>query len=184
MTRILSLVGISDFAAPWFTDAVKRRGSRVHETIALFVDGTLDEDALDPALVPYLDGFTAYLRDTHAEVEFSEQIVGGLDFGYAGTLDLIVRTHDPATGRTRRALVDIKPALYPGVGVQTAAYQHAAYALYPGTPVVLARAALVLPGDGSYRYQPLEDATDTHVFQAALRIVQWRHQYGGLSWAA
>lgn len=183
VTRILSLVGITDFSAPWFTPAVQARGQLVHETIALFNAEDLIEETLDPVLVPYLDGYRSFLHDTGAEVEFSEQIVGGLELGYAGTLDLIVRTTEPS-GRVRRTVLDIKPAVYPGVGPQTAAYQQGAFALYE-KPVVLNRGVLLLPGDGSYAVEPLTDSTDKYVFEAALRIVQFRHRHGGLkSWAA
>lgn len=180
VTRILAVAGLAQFDAPWFTDQVKARGQAVHATIALDIEGDLDEDSLDPVLEPYLAGWRRYLAESGAEVEHSERMVCDAIAGYAGTLDLIVR--EPRAGAasvTRRTVLDIKPALYPSVGPQVAAYARCARALYDG-PVLFQRAALILPGDGSYRRESLTDAADELTFLAAVRLFHWRASHGCL----
>lgn len=173
VTRILTEARLADFSAPWFTEAVRDRGSRVHAAIALDVVDALDDDTLDPGLAPYVAGWRRYVTESGIAVEHSEVRICDPIAGYAGTLDLVVR--EPAVARqpTRRTLLDIKPAIYPSVGPQTAAYARCARALYPD-PVLLGRAALVLPGDGTYTRVPLVDRDDELTFLAALRIFQWR----------
>lgn len=175
VTRILDDARLSDFSAPWFTHEVKERGRAVHATVALWNEGDLDEDSLDPVLVPYLDGWKRYLSESGATVEHYEAIVYDVAAGYAGTLDAIVR--EPQGRPSWRTVLDIKPALYPSVGPQTAAYARCARALY-ALPVLFQRAALVLPGDGTYKREPLADRDDERVFLAALTTFHWRTKHG------
>lgn len=180
VTRILSEARLSNFSAPWFTPEVKARGQAVHATIALEIEGVLDEETLDPVLVPYLDGWRRYGHEKGATVEHSERMVCDPAAGYAGTLDLIVMEPEHQRGPlTRRTVLDVKPALYPSVGPQVAAYTRCARSLYD-RPVLFQRAALVLPGDGSYRREPLTDSTDEYTFLAALRLFHWRSSHGCL----
>lgn len=172
VTRILQDTGLADFSKPWFTDEVRERGQFVHAAIALDNEGALDEDALDPVLVPYVDGWRRYLSESGATVEHYEQPVCDRAAGYAGTLDAIV-LEPKQVGPTRRTLLDIKPALYPSVGPQTAAYARCARDLYD-KPVLFQRVALILPGDGTYKRMPLTDPLDEATFLAAVRVFHWR----------
>lgn len=176
VTSILADAGLCDFSAPWFTDAVKLRGQLVHETLAIFDEGDLDEDTLDPTLEPYLAGYRRFLDDTNAVVEHSERRLCHPELGFAGTLDKIVRIEEP-NGRVRRLLIDVKPAVYPSVGPQTAAYALCADALYDAV-TIFQRAALVLAGDGKYTLHMLTDQLDRHYFLAALRVSQFRQLHG------
>lgn len=176
VTQILAAVGIADFSKPWFTDAVKERGTFVHEAIALDNEGDLDDETLDPALVPYVTAWRQYRTDSSCTVEFWEQPICDPDLGFAGTLDGIVVTKT-SQGRELRTLIDIKSALYPSAGPQVAAYKRCAPALY-GRPVILSRAVLQLNADGSYKVHPLIDPLDEHVFLSALRVVNFRRTHG------
>ena len=175
VTRTLELGGVSDFTAPWFTEGVRDRGQAVHAMVAADVDGTLDEGALEPSLVGYLTGWRLFCAEVEPVVDFSEQIVSDLQLGCAGTLDLLV--HRPGQSAARRTLLDIKPAIYPSAAVQTAAYARMAAGLYD-TPMLLDRAALVLPGDGTYRLHPFTDRSDDRVFLAALTLASWKVRHG------
>lgn len=179
VTRILDEARLSDFSAPHFTEAVRQRGQFVHAAIALDNEGVLDFDTLDPVLVPYVEGWRRYLSESGAVVEHFEKPVCDLSAGYAGTLDAIVLEPNSRPGPTRRTVLDIKPALYPSVGPQVAAYTRCARQLYQG-PVLFQRAALVLPGNGSYRREPLTDPTDDATFMSAVRIFHWRAAHGVL----
>lgn len=173
VTRILEDVGLSDFSAPWFNEDVRARGQHVHAAIALDNEGALDEDALDPMLVGYVEGWRRYLAESGATVEHFEASVCDVSAGYAGTLDAIVVEPSVPGRPTRRTLLDVKPALYPSVGPQTAAYSRCARQLYPG-PVLFQRAALLLDGQGGYVRSPLTDPTDELTFLSAVRIFHWR----------
>src|SRR4051794_4738377 len=73
VTSILQDVGLADFSAPWFSDAVKERGQLVHEAIAIDIEGDLDDETLDPVLVPYVSAWRQFLIDTGSAVEHSER---------------------------------------------------------------------------------------------------------------
>lgn len=176
VTRVLGLSGLAAFDSPWFSDAVKARGSALHEAIALEVEEALDEESLDDEQRGGLEGFRAFVRDTGAEVEYWERFLCDPDLGVAGRMDGILRMTD-AGGRRARWLVDIKRALYPCAAIQLAAYQDMAIALYE-QPVVLRRAALVLPGDGRYKFEPFTDSADRTTWMSALRVVHWRNAHG------
>jgi len=173
VTAILQAAGVADFSAPWFTEDVLARGQYVHQAIALDAEGALDDDTLDPQLVPYVTGWRAFLAETGFEIEYWEQRICDPMLGYAGTLDGIL-TH-PST--RKRTLIDVKRGYYASAGPQTAAYKRLALALY-NPLVAMDRAVVELPGDGRYRFHSLTDREDEAVFLAALRITNWRRIHG------
>lgn len=176
VTQILGEQGIADFNRPHFTEDVKERGRLVHKMIALDVEEALDDDTVDPFLQPYLDGWRKFLAESGAIVEFWERPCCDPDLGFAGTLDGIVMLPNQP-GAKRRTVLDVKRALYASAGPQVSAYARCARALYD-KPVLFDRKALVLPGDGSYKLEPLTDSTDEHTFLAALRCYHWRRRHG------
>lgn len=176
VTQILAEANVADFKAPWFSADVLERGTFVHQAILLDNEGDLNEDTLDPELVPHVAGWRAFRRDTGCVIEQWERPVCDPILGYAGTLDGIVRFTE--RGFERRVLIDIKRAFYPSAGPQTAAYRRCALKFYE-QPVSLQRAIVELPGDGTYRYHPLsEHARDEAIFMSALHIVNWRRAHG------
>jgi hypothetical protein len=175
VTQVLQSAGVSDFSGPWFTDAVKDRGTYVHQAIALDAEGVLDEETLDPQLAPYITGWRAFLAESGCEIEHWEQRVCDPLLGCAGTLDGILRHADWPP--SRRLLVDVKRGFYASAGPQTAAYKRLALKLYD-TPVLIERAVVELPGDGRYRLHRLDNRDDELVFLAALRIHNFRRTHG------
>lgn len=175
VTQVLKAAGIAAFDSPWFTDAVRDRGSFVHQAIALDVEGALDDDTLDPVLAPYVEAFRRFRAESGAAIEHWERPVCDPALGYAGTLDGVIVL--PQKGAARRTVIDVKSAVYPATGPQVAAYLRCARALYT-EPVLFNRAALVLKADGSYQLHPLTDANDEQVFLAALRVFHFRAQHG------
>lgn len=71
-------------------------GRNVHEMIRLWIEGTLDEERLDPLLVPPLEAFIDwYFNGIFAEVIkkqgiICEQPIYNRLYGYAGTPDIII----------------------------------------------------------------------------------------------
>lgn len=174
VTQVLAQTGLAQFDAPWFTEAIKARGTYLHQAIALECEGDLDDDTLDEQLRGGVDGWRKFMADTGAKIEFGEQMLCDPDLRVAGRLDYIITMPDPRDpARTIRVLLDVKHALYPCAAIQLAAYVDMATALYDH-PVYFRRAALVLPGDGSYSLHHFTDALDRATWHAAVRILNWR----------
>jgi hypothetical protein len=125
VTQILAPLSNFDFVDPGVLRAAQNFGSAVHLACELWDLGTLNRDALDPALEPYLQGWVTFCREhacdwtgTGAGIELR---VHNQAMGYAGTLDRVGQVD------SELAMVDIKSGsrLFPSTGPQTAAYAHA-----------------------------------------------------------
>lgn len=68
----------------------RERGSAVHKAVELWIKGTLDEESLDPVIVPYFEQFTGWARKKGmAGLWLAENSYGSEKMVYAGTIDLI-----------------------------------------------------------------------------------------------
>lgn len=177
VTQVLGLTGIAQFDSPWFSEAVKARGSALHAAISLDVEECLDEDTVAPEIQGGIEGWRKFLADTHADIEHAEQRLCDPAMGIAGRLDYIVRLPATKDKPTRRLLIDVKRSLYACAAVQLAGYDDMARALY-AEPVYFGRAALVLPCDGSYTLHHFTDTTDRATWQSAVQVVNWRRAHG------
>lgn len=175
VTTALKEAGMVDMTH--WRESARLRGEYVHKAIALYNEDALDLDTLDPELLPYFDGYLAFLASSGVAIEKSECRVCDPILGYAGTLDLIVRW--PERRFEKLTLIDTKTGSFPPMaGPQTAAYLRCARAFYP-TGTLIARAGLHLPGDGSYRLIEFHDIVqDEGDFMAALRVAQFRRRHG------
>lgn len=145
---------------PWAVlEAARKFGSNVHLACHLFNVGMLDIATLDPALLPYLEGWQAFLADTGFDITESESPVYNAQLKYAGTPDCIGNY----AGSTW--VVDIKSGVVPcTVGLQLAAYQHA-------KPVKPKRRLCVqLTGAGKYKLHEQKNPGDFALFMSALNI--------------
>jgi hypothetical protein len=142
-------------------EAARDFGQNVHLACHLFDMGELDEAALSLPLVPYLNGWKAFLLETGATITHSEEMVWNIQAGYAGMLDkrgLLAK---------RRWLIDIKSGALPWtVGYQTAAYQEA----LPAGERPRNRMAVQLLPNGRYRIHEQKDTGDFQIFLSALNI--------------
>lgn len=159
-------------------EAAAALGTAVHKLIELDVAGTLDEDALDARLVPYLNSWRQFRFTSGFEPVYSEQLVHSERFGYAGQLDLLGRF-----GK-RWALVDAKRCAQVPItaGPQTAGYELAVRERFPqlftaATPID--RYALQLNTDGTHRLVPFKDPDDSRVFLSELTTRNFlkRHKF-------
>jgi hypothetical protein len=149
-------------------------GQAVHKLIELDIAGTLDEDALDGGLRPYLAQWRQFLSQSGFTPVLSERRVHSARYGYAGTPDLFGILNADA------ALIDAKrtAAVPRSAGPQTAGYEQA---LRENCPDVVSQCASG-SGDGRiYRYAlhltperwrlvPQKDPNDLRVFLAALTL--------------
>lgn len=169
VTTILKPLNDFGFVRGDVLEYARDRGSAVHEAIELLAADDLDEDSLDPVILPYLDGYRRFLADTGFVALASEQMVYHSKFGYAGTFDTI------GILNKQRAVIDYKTgaSLPISVGPQLAAYQNAYNAGAAKGGAVLARYALHLTGDGGYGLVRYSDAADWPEFLHLLGHFNW-----------
>lgn len=145
-----------------YTEFGRRRGSLAHLALEYYDRGELDETTLDPALVPYLDAYKAFLAESGATWDAIELRLGDRARGIAGTLDRL-----GAFG-----LLDIKT----GGREHWHELQTAIYALLAQTNGLILSArrvkrwGLYLTSNGRYDLQPHADPNDLKVAEAVMTI--------------
>lgn len=164
-------------------------GDYVHKATALDDQGILDVDTLDPALVPYVEGWRKFRRDMRYTPILTEERVHSLKYGYAGTLDSLGYFDTNESGPF--ALIDKKrvDTLYPSVGPQTAAYEKAIdfgkltnkswgslAVTAPG--LLVKRYAVQLFDTGKYKLTALNDPSDFSTFLSCLQIYNFKRRHG------
>lgn len=142
-------------------------GIAVHKACELFDLGELDEDSLDPQIIPYLEGYKRFLVDYRPLWTEVEAIVFNEADWYAGTLD----RRGFLTGLS--AIVDLKTSAeissYAGI-------QLWAYALAAGAPDS-SLYALQLLKTGDYRLHPFTDvARYANTWRSLLTLHEWRKE--------
>lgn len=162
VTQTLSIVEKGfGFVDPLTLERAREFGQHVHKAVELFNDGTLDEDELDPALVPYLAQWKKFLFDTGFEVTQGEQAVYHPSLKYAGRCDIL------GLWKKKLWLIDLKSGGVPrSCSLQTAAYANAA----PVRPQ--RRAALQLSGE-KYNLIAYSDSADFAYYISALNVFRY-----------
>jgi hypothetical protein len=163
VTDVLAPLTCWDKVNPELLAWHRTRGQHAHRAIELWNDGDLDEEDLDPQLVPFLNGWRKFVKDTGFHVTHGEQKVYHVGLGYAGMLDI--------RGIMRRVpwLIDLKlGAPQKTWGPQTAAYVDAlAVAERPRR-----RACLRLL-DNDYKLFPQNNPRDIAIFQSCLNLKRY-----------
>jgi hypothetical protein len=151
---------------PWAVlEAAREFGTHVHIACDLWTRHMLDLESLDPALLPYLQGWIAFLAESGFVVTASEQRVHNRKLGYAGTADAF------GTWKGTSWVLDIKSGVVPPtVGMQLSAYQMAA------DPIPRRRLCVQLTGDGHYKLHEQKNLADFNLFKSALNIFQFRQR--------
>jgi CRISPR/Cas system-associated exonuclease Cas4 (RecB family) len=86
-----------------YSDYHATRGKFLHMATVLDDEGKLDEETVDPVVMPYLTAWRKFKAETGAKMVESEKVVFCRNLRYAGTFDRIIEAH----GR-KQVLVDIK----------------------------------------------------------------------------
>jgi hypothetical protein len=142
-------------------------GTAVHRMIALDISGELDEDALDPALVPVLAQWQKLCAAVRPEVLLSETPLYCSAMNYAGTPDIVCKI------RGVLSIIDCKTGMMGMCGPQTAAYEIPVRE-YLKTRARFDRYGLRLPKDGGQpKLIKYSDRNDFAFFQS--RLFQWRY---------
>lgn len=97
MNEVLKAVGIAKNYPENGDPFYRERGTAVHLAIDLYVKGTLDEESLDPIIIPYFNQARKWLDARHA-VEICKYRSDGTEMmkysekhGVAGTIDMIYK---------------------------------------------------------------------------------------------
>lgn len=171
VTQILAPLIDYSMVPPDVLERGRQLGSAVHRMTELHDQDDLDEDSLDPVMIPYLEAWKKFRSETGFEPVTIENKMYHPKHRYCGTSD--------RTGivKGKLAVVDIKKmlALGPVIGVQLAAYQsmHIEAGL-----AVTNRYALGLRADGTYRLEPYTAPNDFAVFLSLLTVHNWKARHG------
>jgi hypothetical protein len=163
VTQILGMLNDFSMVDPDKLARAAQFGRHVHAAIDLDNQGTLDEETLDPELLPYLTQWRRFLEETGFVVTMSEQRVYHKRLQYAGTLDVA------GTWMDEDWVCDVKSGWVPkSVGPQLAAYQQA----LPNRPK---RRLCVQLSAEKYTLHECKKLSDFTTFQSCLNI--WRFQH-------
>jgi hypothetical protein len=158
VTELLVAEGFID--TRWFDEYSRTRGTYVHKAIHLYDTGDLDEDALDPVIVPYLDAWKRFLKESKFEVIESETRLYNDQF--TGMPDKVGLLNGYAT------ILDNKSGnIEPWVALQLAGYEILKGGAYK-------RVAVRLKDDGTYSLKEFKDRQDRGIFLSALACYQWK----------
>jgi len=172
VTRVLKPLTDLSLIPPLVLERARQEGEAIHGMVKLYSRADLDEDRLPDWLRPRLSAYKCFLQETGFTVLASEERVYHPFLRYAGTLDLRGRLCEA------QAVIDIKRSLFSKwvIGLQTAAYQHAANEALPSELWVRDRYALQLSGNGGYKLEPFRNPNDASRFIAELH--KWRQKHG------
>lgn len=166
VTQILQPLNDFSMVNPGVLEAAREFGNHVHQACHLDDMEMLDWSELDPALVPYVTAWRAFLTDSGAVVIASEQPLAHSTLGYAGTPDRVL------SWKKSIVIPDLKAtALVPrSVGPQTAGYAAAYKSQHGGREPE--RLCVQLRANGTYSSHRRREPTDWSVFLSCLNV--WR----------
>ncbi len=177
VTGILKAEGIQTYG-PRNADADFKMqvGTWVHQAIAWFEHGTLDEGTLSEGIAPYLESYKSFKKAVGFEplLPLIEQAMWHPSWRYSGTPDL------PGRIGNRFVLADLKTgAKRAGDTVQIAAYGDLVQCSVVGFEAIFPEGLVVyLQSDGTRAKAEPVSALEMHenlsVFYAALRCRRWK----------
>ena len=160
VTELLVKEGFID--TTWFDEYGRDRGTYVHKARHLYDMDELDEGSLDPVLVPYLEAWKKFRKDSGFVPIDSEIRLYSEIYQFTGKPD--------ATGLLNGlpAIVDCKSGtIEPWVALQLAGYE-----ILKGSRHH--RIAVRLKPDGQYSVKEFKDRQDRQIFLAALACYNWK----------
>lgn len=175
VTQVLADAGLCDYT--YSSEFAMWRGSIVHKAVHVELTNRLDWSTVSESFHPYIMAAKQMVADLGGEVVDVERRVFSSIYGFAGTLDLILRVGD------RLVLIDHKTGVpQPWTGLQLAAYAHAYYE--ETKQLVSDRFACHLKATGEYELKPYTERTDRDRFLAGLTVANLRRQWGLIQQAA
>ncbi len=152
-------------------DKAADRGRLIHSAVEAYKTSGATIVATSPDIKGYIEAFYRWVKDAKVVIEDQEKTVISEKYGYAGTLDLLVRVN----GGSESRIVDIKTnkagAIYPEHHLQQSAYLQA---LRESGVEVKGGAVLSLMDDGRYAYHEIKE--DFDVFLAVKKLFVWQNE--------
>lgn len=150
VTQVIGHAGLADYSQvpQWMLDYKADIGRAAHKAIELDHDNDLDEETVDPRVLPYVEAFRLFVAQSGFRILYTEQRLYHPRHGYAGTLDIVA-----LDAFKRLAIVENKTTAMwfeRAVACQTVAYYKAWNATHP-TEQARRRYALQLRPDGTYK---------------------------------
>lgn len=172
VTQVLDMISDLDSIPKHKLKYAAERGDAVHFGCELHDRDQLDWDTVDPELVPYIEAWIKFRRQTGFVPDKIEHRMFHPILRFAGTLDRTGILYDKPT------VLDIKAVVktYPTTGPQVAAYEALLKATEPDGPKTYERYAVQLCKDGTYRLHHYEDRADYSVFISALTLWKWANR--------
>lgn len=169
VTHILAAVGLGpDLSGipPAVLEIAAARGTAVHTAIEALAYGYFDAESVDLAIVPYLDAYHRFVKESGHEPIASEVQVVHRAWGYRGHIDRVgwLAKHRAILDWKAVATVDERAS-----ALQLAGYRAAWNASHPTEPVDLT-GVVQLRGDGTYRFYDINAADHEQTFLAAVMV--------------
>lgn len=132
-------------------ETAKSRGTAVHDIVEAY-ENTGKVAGLEGPFKGYAQAFQKWVADNKVEVVEHERTVFSNKYGYAGTLDLLVKINNS----DRLTLIDVKTGkdIYNEAHLQVSAYRQA---LLEDGVELQGSAILLLQEDGTYKYEVGKD---------------------------
>lgn len=177
VTRILKDVELTDLSMiPLdILDRAQKFGTAGHRATELDDQDNLDMKSLDPTLLPYLEAWRKFKRDTGLKILSIEEHVFSKRYRYAGTLDRRVMI------KNRHTVIELKfGVLDPTSAIQLEAYKEAWNEGKPIKDKIKDRLVVQLREDGTSKLPPEKyyQKSDFSVFLSALTLHNWRKRHG------
>ncbi|MBM4442962.1 MAG: hypothetical protein FJ027_21330 [Candidatus Rokubacteria bacterium] len=175
VTEILASVGLGpDFEGVPVAvlENARRRGSEVHAAIEAIVYGYLDESSLADDVVPRVDAYRRFIKESGFETEATEREVVSATWRYRGHPDTVGWLQQ----KRLRVILDWKNTDHCQLGPagwQLAAYRAAWNEQHPHAPVA-ALGVVQLRGDGTYSFHEVSVAAAEPVWFAAVTVYHAR----------
>jgi len=147
---------------PFYAD----RGTAVHKAIELLIADNLDEGSLDEEIIPFLNAYKKFVKETQFQPIHSEIRVFDKDLWVAGTLDLIGSIGE------NKVLIDIKT----GQKQKWHQLQTAGYAILSGE-LDIKRYCLNLTKKETYKLEPHESKGDFSLFKSMADVFNRKGDY-------
>lgn len=177
VTQIIQSAGLTDFSQvpASVLEASRLFGKAAHKACELWDNGELDEEALDPALKPYLDGWKLFRQEYGFVLEKIEWQAYSPVYRFAGTIDRIGKWRIDDT----LIIADIKTGVdSPATAIQLAGYELLLREnLKPKGKIK--KLPVLLNGEGTYKIKEYSNKKDKDVFICALSLYNWRKKNNG-----
>lgn len=143
------------------------RGKDVHKMVNEFLAGRLKQ--VKKSISGYIKAYQKFKKDIPHRVVVSEKTVWSKKYGYAGTLDHIIKLKSGEL-----VLIDIKTGkrIYDDAGIQISAYYEALAEMYPEKVRPKRQMILQLKSDGTYTLAEMN--VPIEVFLSLKKVWSWK----------